>query len=97
MATYVFQKITGTLKLTKMQIISAENTLNSKDLYYLDKENNDIERFKKGLVKIATIELKDNITYIDMYIQKASQKRAILMREKDKEFFIVSAQWLDVL
>ena len=43
MAAYVFQKITGTLKLTKMQIISAENTLNSKDLYYLDKENNDIE------------------------------------------------------
>ena len=32
-----------------------------------------------------------------MYIQKASQKRAILMREKDKEFFIVSSRWLDVL
>ena len=97
MATYVFQKITYALNLTKMQIVSAENTLNSKDLYYLDKKNNDIERFKKGLVKIATIELKDNVTYIDMYIQKASQKRAILMREKDKEFFIVSSRWLDVL
>ena len=96
MARYSFQKL-SLLKLTNMQLKSAQNTLLSKDLYYLDSSCNDIENFKKCLVKIATIDLKDNVTKIDMYIQKSSQKRVILMRVKDKEFFIVTSQWLDVL
>ena len=96
MTSNSFQKISS-LKLSSMQTKSAQNTLLSKDLYYLDNSCNDIENFKKGLIKIATIDLKDNVTSIDMYIQKSSQKRLILMRVKDKEFFIVTSQWLDVL
>ena len=97
MSKYFFQKINNSLGLSSMQKTSAENTLNSKDLYFLDEEKCSVEKFKKDFVKIATVELKDGITHIDMYIEKSSQKRAILMREKDKEFFIVSSRWLDVL
>jgi Leucine-rich repeat (LRR) protein len=96
MASYSFQKL-SLLKLSSMQVKSAQNTLLSEDLYYLDNSCNNIENFKKGLIKIATIDLKDNSTNIDMYIQKSSQKRVILMRVKDKELFIVTSQWLDVL
>ena len=96
MTSYSFQKL-ALLKLSNMQVKSAQNTLLSEDLYYLDSSCNDIESFKKDLIKIATIDLKDNVTNIDMYLQKSSQKRVILMRVKDKEFFIVTSQWLDVL
>ena len=81
--------------LSEIQIKSAQNILKSENLYYT--ENLDNERlsiFKSQLVKIGTIEIKDNKTSVDMLIDRVSRNRVILMRESDKEIFIVSSLWL---
>jgi hypothetical protein len=81
--------------LSEMQIKSAQNILKTENLYYT--ENIDSERlknFKSHLVKIGTIEIKDNKTSVDMLIDRVSRNRVILMRENDKEIFIVSSLWL---
>ena len=91
----IFKKIKDS-DFSDIQIKSIQNILCSKDLYYTINDDNK-KKFKNSLIKIGIIELKDNSTHIDMYIQKKSKARVILMRGNDKEFFIVSDQWLDVL
>ena len=84
--------------LSEMQIKSAQNILKTENLYYTENIGNErLNIFKSRLVKIGTIEVKDNKTSIDMLIDRVSRNRVILLRENSKEFFIVSSLWLDVL
>ena len=88
----------NSLSLSDMQIKSAQNILNSKNLYYAVNDNSSkMLALKSGLVKIGTMDLKDKKTFIDMFIEKTSTRRVILIRENDKEFFIVSSLWQEVL
>lgn len=85
------------IELSDAQRKSAQNILSSEKLYYAENvKSADIEKFKNGLIKIGTMQLKDNTTYFDMLIEKKSNRRVILMRANSKEFFIVSSLWQDV-
>ena len=93
----IFHKINFT-EFTEIQKKSVQNILSSKDLYFAINDNSEeIKIFKDSLVKIGSVYLKDNSTLINLYIQKKLKLRAILMIGDNKEFFIVSDRWLDVL
>tara|TARA_B100000131_G_C17668130_1_gene431192 strand:+ start:14 stop:307 length:294 start_codon:yes stop_codon:yes gene_type:complete len=93
----LFHKI-NFAEFTELQKNSVQNILSSKDLYFaINDSSKEIKLFKNSLVKIGSVSLKDNSTRINLYIQKKSKLRAILMIGDNKEFFIVSDRWLDVL
>jgi hypothetical protein len=78
--------------LSDTQLKSVQNLLNSKNLYYTENITSSILlEFKKNLVKIGTTTLKDKKTIVDMFIEKKTLKRVILIRENDKELFITSS------
>jgi lipopolysaccharide export LptBFGC system permease protein LptF len=95
-----FKKL-STSDLTKSQLTSAEIALSSKDLYCLDKSQENIDfcksELRKSFINIASVKTKDKTAQIIMCIHNRNKKRAILMKTKDKEFFIVCSRWLDVL
>ena len=84
--------------LSDTQLKSVQNLLNSKNLYYTENITSSILlEFKKNLVKIGTTTLKDKKTIVDMFIEKKTLKRVILIRENDKELFITSSLWQVIL